>query len=182
MKKIRLTESQLHRVIKESVNRLLTELDWKTYANVQKEVNKKKEDIHDNKSRSDWTINDWNSVYGARNRNNRFKDAEIDAFNRDYGYDKGDDRVRRRKTYSFEDDPWKGSLYAIHQREDWPISKSLKAPFSGDFYNDYHGTAEDMFGNDTEGLNAYNRAKKELNDYDNGNYEYVKGKGWQLKQ
>ena len=35
-KKIRLTESQLHKVIKESVNKLLTELDWKTYANAER--------------------------------------------------------------------------------------------------------------------------------------------------
>lgn len=31
-KLIRLTESDLHKVIKESVNKVLTELDWKTYA------------------------------------------------------------------------------------------------------------------------------------------------------
>ena len=32
-KLIRLTESDLHRIVKESVNQVLTELDWKTYAN-----------------------------------------------------------------------------------------------------------------------------------------------------
>jgi len=32
-KLIRLTESDLHQIIKESVNKVLTELDWKTYAN-----------------------------------------------------------------------------------------------------------------------------------------------------
>lgn len=32
-KLIRLTESDLHRIVKESVNRVLTELDWKTYMN-----------------------------------------------------------------------------------------------------------------------------------------------------
>ena len=31
-KQIRLTESDLHRIVKESVNRILTELDWKTNA------------------------------------------------------------------------------------------------------------------------------------------------------
>ncbi len=30
---IRLTENDLHRIVKESVNKVLTELDWKTYAN-----------------------------------------------------------------------------------------------------------------------------------------------------
>lgn len=34
--RIRLTESQLHRVIKESVKQVLSELDWKTYANAAK--------------------------------------------------------------------------------------------------------------------------------------------------
>ena len=34
MKKlVRLTESDLHRIVKESVSKVLTELDWKTYAN-----------------------------------------------------------------------------------------------------------------------------------------------------
>ena len=34
--KVRLTESQLHNVIMESVKQVLTELDWKTYANAAK--------------------------------------------------------------------------------------------------------------------------------------------------
>lgn len=34
--RIRLTESQLHSVIKESVKQVLSELDWKTYANAAK--------------------------------------------------------------------------------------------------------------------------------------------------
>lgn len=34
--KVRLTESQLHSVIEESVKRMLSELDWKTYANAAK--------------------------------------------------------------------------------------------------------------------------------------------------
>ena len=35
-KLVRLTESDLHRIINESVNKVLTELDWKTYANAEK--------------------------------------------------------------------------------------------------------------------------------------------------
>lgn len=37
-KLIRLTESDLHKVIKESVNKVLTELDWKTYAHAAKKA------------------------------------------------------------------------------------------------------------------------------------------------
>lgn len=42
-KLIRLTESDLHKVIKESVNKVLTELDWKTYANAAKKQENKEE-------------------------------------------------------------------------------------------------------------------------------------------
>ena len=35
-KTIRLTESDLNKVVKESVNKVLTELDWRTYANAAK--------------------------------------------------------------------------------------------------------------------------------------------------
>ena len=37
-KLIRLTEGDLHRIVKESVNKVLTELDWKTYANAAKKA------------------------------------------------------------------------------------------------------------------------------------------------
>jgi len=39
-KLIRLTEGDLHRIVKESVNKVLTELDWKTYANAAKKSKK----------------------------------------------------------------------------------------------------------------------------------------------
>ena len=35
-KLIRLTEQDLHNIVKESVNKVLTELDWTTYSNYQK--------------------------------------------------------------------------------------------------------------------------------------------------
>ena len=35
-RRVRLTEGDLHRIVKESVNRILTELDWKTYASAAK--------------------------------------------------------------------------------------------------------------------------------------------------
>ena len=33
MRRVRLTEGQLHNVIRESVSQILNELDWKTYDN-----------------------------------------------------------------------------------------------------------------------------------------------------
>jgi uncharacterized membrane-anchored protein YhcB (DUF1043 family) len=43
-KLIRLTEGDLHRIVKESVNRLLTELDWRTYANAAKKAKERASD------------------------------------------------------------------------------------------------------------------------------------------
>lgn len=37
-KRIKLTESDLHNIIKESVKNILTELDWRTYANAMKKA------------------------------------------------------------------------------------------------------------------------------------------------
>ena len=40
MRKIRLTEGQLHNVIRESVSQILNEIDWKTYDNAAKKRHK----------------------------------------------------------------------------------------------------------------------------------------------
>ena len=42
---IKMTESDLHQIIKESVNRILTELDWKTYANAARKADERAMDI-----------------------------------------------------------------------------------------------------------------------------------------
>lgn len=42
--RIRLTEGDLHRIVKESVNRILTELDWKTYINASRKRKKQADD------------------------------------------------------------------------------------------------------------------------------------------
>ena len=41
MRRVRLTEGQLHNVIRESVNQILNELDWKTYDNASLKTYKK---------------------------------------------------------------------------------------------------------------------------------------------
>ena len=89
-KKIRLTESQLHKVIKESVNKLLTELDWKTYANAErkwadtlfKRPNHPKRKSSVAGHRHSLSLHD---IY-TDDRLRDFQQARQDAFNRDYGY------------------------------------------------------------------------------------------------
>ena len=41
MRRVRLTEGQLHNVIRESVSQILNELDWKTYDNAFWEKDKR---------------------------------------------------------------------------------------------------------------------------------------------
>ena len=42
---IRLTESDLHRIVKESVNKVLTEMDWKTYMNASRKRKQQANDL-----------------------------------------------------------------------------------------------------------------------------------------
>ena len=49
-KLIRLTESDLHRIVKESVSNILTELDWKTYMNAARK-RAERDGLVDNKGR-----------------------------------------------------------------------------------------------------------------------------------
>ena len=56
MRRVRLTEGQLHNVIRESVNNILNEIDWKTYDNAAtKRIRRKKDpDDIDEYSRVVW--------------------------------------------------------------------------------------------------------------------------------
>lgn len=59
MRKIKLTEKDLHNIIAESVNRVISELDWRTYANASDKAMQRNEP----------------------KRAKRFNDASADAFN-----------------------------------------------------------------------------------------------------
>lgn len=106
---IRLTESDLHRIVKESVNQVLTEMDWKTYMNAARKWAdrlhrnpahpKRKSNIkgHEN-SKGDHDI-------PTDNRLRAFKDAARDAFDRDYGFNRyGQDRNKGSYQMSFDTD------------------------------------------------------------------------------
>ena len=61
MRRVRLTEGQLHNVIRESVSQILNELDWKTYDNAFWEKDKrliKNQNDLDKYGREIWPLND----------------------------------------------------------------------------------------------------------------------------
>jgi hypothetical protein len=106
---IRLTESDLHNIVKESVSQVLTELDWKTYMNAARKWAdtlknnpahpKRKSNImgHEN-SKGDHDI-------PTDNRLRAFKDAARDAFDKKYGFNPyGRDRDKGSYQMSFDTD------------------------------------------------------------------------------
>lgn len=100
MKKIvRLTESDLHGIIRNSVNKILSELDWRTYANAANKSSDRAAEYDDKaNAKSKWYDG---LMFGAperkrklasknrdkeRDRASRFAKAANDAVKRDLGY------------------------------------------------------------------------------------------------
>ena len=209
--RVRLTESKLHSVIKESVKQVLSELDWKTYDSAMRKAAAKKD----------------------FDRAGRFGSASKDAFNRDFGthdtvydYNYHRDDVpyqtkMRPKDYNDWDGEWvpsgteansgwyhdsieaasddyDGSLNRIPS-DDFSIRRNMRNKIEASkdgskkeykwFMDDADDDVRDNDGNvwhDNFSLaNARQAARRGLKDtenYLNGNYEYEpNGRGWHLK-
>lgn len=153
---IRLTESDIHQIIKESVNRIITELDWRTYANAAK-----KRDAQIKNSGRDATDKGGNRLSHLRNQ---LDYAASDALTSKYsqkhnnGYPTNNADIYTNNgnqsitTYNF-DGKGRGS--------------------KGEFNYDKKG------GINKQGNNIVSKMDNEVEDYMNGKSKYVKGKGWQ---
>ena len=100
MKKIvRLTESDLHGIIRNSVNKILSELDWRTYANAANKSSDRAAEYDDKaNAKSKWYdglmfgVPERKRKLASKNRDkerdraNRFAKAANDAVKRDLGY------------------------------------------------------------------------------------------------
>ena len=85
---IKLTEGDLHRMIRECVHGALNELDWKTYANAEKKARARDTNYWREKGRKgNDAIHD---AVMSRIRANRFGDVARDAFDREFEYQRGD--------------------------------------------------------------------------------------------
>lgn len=210
-RKIRLTESQLHSMISESVKQVLSELDWKTYDSAMRKSAK----------RGEW------------NRAGKFGDASVQAFNRDFGsnespYDynysranvpfrtkyKGEDKDGNeiwdgtQSNYGFYDDGVyacsdsnypgvhevipTGSRQWQHRRTpDGKVHTSMKdidKYTDNDDYNKRDNEYDYWYnrsGEDPTRAKAMQKARKgakETMNYLNGKYDYEpNGRGWHLK-
>lgn len=181
--RIRLSESQLHKVIKESVKNILSELNYKTLANAEKEARKRGEKSYWAEKGVGFPENVSKAAM-SRIRADRFGKAAKDAFNRDYGYKTGD--------------VWDSEGYAevglggdFNSTEEFAPhavgyrSKGYGNPAKYEHrWSDYsmkHMEPEEFFNTNPDAAKAYRNADTEWKNYKKGNYDYQKGKGWAKK-
>ena len=151
-KLIRLTESDLHRIVKESVNNVLTELDWKTYANAANKAIER----------------------GNTKRGDRFGDAAKDAFNRDYGYkhDTGlDNDYASVKLGGDFHSTEEFSPHAVGYGKNRIIGPR-KYEHGWSSHPVGHYTPEEFFNGNVDAAQAYRNADDEVKNWKRGNYKY----------
>ena len=153
-KRIKLTESDLHRIIKESVNKVLTELDWKTYANAAKKAREQ--------ASLDWENANFNDYDKNFTRARKFSNASADELDKQYG--------GRHSVYTDEPEFQRFTRYPDSEID---VSHFAERPLDGNEkdWPPYASTTHD----------EYHPGNKEMSDFVKGNYEYQKDKGWKLK-
>ena len=178
---VSLTEGDLHRIIKESVNMVLTELDWKTYANAATKMHGERGDTSYWRDKGVEGFDAIKNAANARLRAKRLGDAAKNSFNRDFGYQQGqhfyDDDYQRVGMGGDFDSTEEFAPHAAGWRHDGVAS--LKKFPHGVYTTER--TPEDFFKGNHDAVQAYNKAKDEVKNYNKGNYDYQKGKGWTKK-
>jgi hypothetical protein len=143
---------------------MLTELNWKTYANAAKKAAK----IGDPRAED-------------------FHDTARDRINQVYGYTSGDEMMNGNSTNvnarsaSFSQP---GTFYA--NAREVQSNQNINGRKYDKEYNREFDQQYDPEGNaniyDDEARKNYQRLHNTLSNYNKGNYQYIKGKGYQLKK
>ena len=171
---IRLTESDLHKFIKESVENILTELDPRTYANYAKQRTDKGQ--YDKAARgTQAAVNAWNKKYGTkdyekqnngawrqRKMNPNISDGSYRVNNQEYL----DNGFQNKDNYSYQDTHTFHPQGNIEHHRDYIHNDDTKK----DIY-DFKSYDNNQFTTDDEGL-------KVAQQMANGTGQYTKGKGW----
>lgn len=157
----KITESDLHRVIKESVKSILSELDWKTYA-----------------SAAEKTYN--NDDY---ERAEKFSNASTNKFNKKYGYEEFDDNLDYYGEKAKQD--VKGNIYPNGKGQ---VGMGSYTPKHASMHGVQSANKDYAYFNPNSKMkpssnivNKFNTANNEMNNYYNDKYEYQKGKGYVKK-
>ena len=174
-RKVRLTESDLHRIIKESVKNVLNELDWRTYQSAAQKA----------------------GTNGDFNREAKFRRAASNSFNRQNGYginnipygDGDDSKMTVNKNggvygggnlYSYDGDEFQTTSGVANNDGDG-IGKVYTNQKVSNFNGKRNGERE--IQSNATNLNPMLKAKqmtgdKQVRDFYSGKTTYQKGKGW----
>ena len=191
-KLIRLTESDLHRIVKESVNKvlneaMLNEVDPRTISNYVRGRERQADDAAANGD-SDMAIK-------YRQKANVGKQAARDKWNKMYGFDSkldngdyyqrwmGDNKSGNNSTHNL------GSNYGIHYSSSSNDINGIRRdrnyaynPKNNKEYSDdgtSYGIALNQRTKDHEFDDGDNGAHRIAREMELGNGKYIKGKGWQ---
>lgn len=195
-KLIRLTEADLHRIVRESVNNVLTELDWKTYASAAEKSYEPGPMFQ--------TYSKPNEKPNRNERSRRFMKAAEDALNRDYGYEKeyksgnkGSLRFttpHNRSDMDYDDDMRNQHREKAHYVASKDYTDGGRLSYvgpRGSFDDDEHSyihyrdkdsswgyrlgkrvPTSDIYKGDKKFRDAVNTADDELRNFKDGNYKY----------
>lgn len=186
MKKlIRLTESDLHKIVKESVNKVITELDWRTYASAAKKGDKWR------KEHPNHRVNQWNRVndfeVAARDEFDKAHGLENQYDNEPYGGEKGvinyniysgDNDVTGSRDHDFGDG---GGVFNLNHNIYHMGKRYGKDGGYGRtrMWDRPHETTPEEFYGDEEMGRKFRQAENDVEDFNSGKTKYIKGKGWQ---
>lgn len=170
-RKIRLTESDLHRVIKESVNNILSELDWKTYQNARHEAIKKG-DYDKSLNFGSAAQKEFNKKYGTEDVRGDIYLNRVSANSDSYPYH------TLERMYNYDE---KGNFTQPYNYDSTKAFGLLDKYDEEGRYKRSKNPSLKRFFNNPKQEKAYKTASKEMDDYVMGNYEYQKGKGWVTK-
>ena len=168
---IKINESQLKEMIAETVKNVLSELDWKTYANAAK---KRLQQYHDNPEKKEL----WDKYYDLNQMaNQRFDDDYVG----DMKYDTFRDKVRGKHSPRFsarfdsskEDRMPYGAINGYNKGGD-----KLFSTDKGTYHSSKGITSPRQFFRDAEVADKFAKANDELWDYFNDDYDYDNEKGW----
>ena len=158
--KIRLTENKLRQIVAESVKNVLTELDWKTYANAAR----KDKDPE---------------------RKKRFQTNAADKFNQEYGYTEDGEFPESKMsndasslTHRYKKDDGTQVFFSTPLGpvfSEYPTNHGEHQPYGG---SKSHGYAKRPFTNDKKHARAMQKSQDAFNAYSSGKTKYIKGKGW----
>lgn len=171
---IRLNESQLKQIVSESIKTILNELDWKTYANAAKKRLQQYRDNPTDKEKFD-------KYYELQKHAN---DVFDDEFVGSYKYDTLGDKFKGKHSPKFD------AKFHLNKTDRMPYGAingynkggdKLFSTEKGTYHSSNGITSPGRFFRDKDVADAYTKANDELWDYDNDNYEYIKGKGWVKK-